>query len=244
MRFRIDLSATDKRIPIGNRMMICSLIKKAVELGDNELFNSIYLYEDKKSKKIKDFTFSIYLRDFEAKEGYIAVDGDMTVTISTTDYNLGIAIYNGLLSARTFDYKGYKLEIKKVTLLKEKKVNSNIITCKTLSPIFIRNTDGKAIDISEDKFEDTFNYICDLYLKTYRGFGLTERLSFNPVSMKKVVIKEEIKDFKDKTGKQFIFIDAYKGTFNLEGDVNDLQLLLEAGVGFRRSEGFGLIDLI
>ena len=39
-------------------------------------------------------------------------------------------------------------------------------------------------------------------------------------------------------------IDAYKGVFNLQGNIHDLQILLEAGLGFRRSEGFGLIDLI
>ena len=32
--------------------------------------------------------------------------------------------------------------------------------------------------------------------------------------------------------------------FNLQGNIHDLQILLEAGLGFRRSEGFGLIDLI
>ena len=58
MRFKIELNALDKKIPIGNRFMICSLIKRAISDGDTELFNSIYKYEDKKNKKIKDFTFS------------------------------------------------------------------------------------------------------------------------------------------------------------------------------------------
>lgn len=244
MRFKIELNPVDKNIPIGNRFMICSLIKKAISDGDKELFNSIYLYEDKKNKKIKDFTFSIYLNDFKVNDCYIEVNGKIIVTISTSNYNIGIAVYNGLLRNKSFTYKDYKLEIVKVTLLKENKVTTNNIVCKTLSPIFIRDKEGKAIDIYDDNFQETFNYICDLYLKTYRGIGLTERMKFSPINMKKIVIKEDIAGFQEVTGKRFIFIDAYKGVFNLQGNVHELQILLEAGVGFRRSQGFGLIDLI
>ena len=244
MRFKIELNALDKKIPIGNRFMICSLIKRAISDGDTELFNSIYKYEDKKNKKIKDFTFSIYLNDFKVSQSYIDVNGKIIVTISTSDYNVGIAIYNGLLRNKTFIYKDYKLEIAKVILLKKSKVSSNSIVCKTLSPIFIRDKEGKAIDLYDKSFEETLNYISDLYLKTYRGIGLTERIKFSPIDMKKVVIKEEISGFQEVTGKKYIFIDAYKGVFNLQGNVNELQILLEAGIGFRSSEGFGLIDLI
>ena len=136
MRFKIELNALDKKIPIGNRFMICSLIKRAISDGDTELFNSIYKYEDKKNKKIKDFTFSIYLNDFKVSQSYIDVNGKIIVTISTSDYNVGIAIYNGLLRNKTFTYKDYKLEVVKVTLLKENKVTTNSIVCKTLSPIY------------------------------------------------------------------------------------------------------------
>lgn len=244
MRFKIELNALDKKIPIANRFMICSLIKKAISDGDKDLFNSIYLYEDKRNKKIKDFTFSIYLNDFKITEYYIEVNGKISVTISTSNYNVGIAIYNGLLENKIFTYKDYKLEITKVTLLKESKVTTNSIVCKTLSPIFIRDKEGRAIDINDNSFEETLNYICDLYLKTYREIGLTERIRFSPIDMKKVVIKEEISGFKEKTGKKYIFIDAYKGLFTLQGNIHELQILLEAGIGFRRSEGFGLIDLI
>ena len=244
MRFKIELNALDKKIPIGNRFMICSLIKRAISDGDTELFNSIYKYEDKKNKKIKDFTFSIYLNDFKVSQSYIDVNGKIIVTISTSNYNVWIAIYNGLLGNKSFTYKDYKLEVVKVTLLKENKVTTNSIVCKTLSPIFIKDKEGKAIDIYDDSFEETLNYISDIYLKTFRGMGLTERIKFSPIDMKKVVIKEEIAGFQEVTGKKFIFIDAYKGVFNLQGNIHDLQILLEAGLGFRRSEGFGLIDLI
>lgn len=244
MRFKINLNAVDKKIPIGNRFMVCSLIKKAIEIGDTQLFNDMYFYKDKKNKKIKDFSFAIYLKDFKVEENYINVQGNISITVSTPNYNLGIAIYNGLLKIKTFNFKEYILAVKSVNLVKESKVNTNTIHCKTLSPICMKDRNGKSIDIYDNNFEEALNYITNLYLETYRGYGLRERLKINIVNMKKVVIKEEIQGFKDITNKQFILINSYKGIFNLSGDISDLQTLLEAGIGYRRSQGFGLIDLI
>ncbi|NFG26351.1 CRISPR-associated endoribonuclease Cas6 [Clostridium botulinum] len=245
MRFKIVLNALDNKIPIGNRFMICSLLKNAIEKGDKELFNEIYYFQDKKNKKIKDFTFAIYLNDYDVKESYIDVYGDISVTITTPNYNFGIALYNGLLSIKEFNYKEkYSLAIKKIILLKENKVKNNEVKCKTLSPIYIKDKDNKPVEIQNDNFEELINYISDIYLKSYRGYGLREKLKFKPISMKKVVIKEEISRFKEETKKDYIFINGYKGIFNLMGDIEDLNILLQSGIGFRRSEGFGLIDLI
>lgn len=244
MRFKIIINVIDNKIPIGNRFMICSLLKNAIEKGDKELFNEIYYFEDKKNKKIKDFSFSIYLNDYKVNETNIDVYRDISVTISTSDYNLGIAFYNGLIRIHEFDYKDYKLEIKKVILLKESKVTTNSVKCKTLSPIYLKDKFNKSIDIESSNFEEVLNYISNIYLDTYRGYGLRQRIKFNPISMKKIVVKEEIEGFKEQTGKEFIFINSYKGIFELTGNIEDLQILLQSGIGFRRSEGFGLIDLI
>lgn len=243
MKLKVVLKALDNKIPIGNRFMICSLIKKCIQSGDKDLFNEIYLYEDKKNKKIKDFTFSIYLNNFNTREDYVEVLGDIVITISTPDYNLGIAIYNGLIKNKFFDYKEFNLKIEKTSLLKERKVNSNKVILKTLSPIYIRDLDGKGIDILDERYNEKINYISNLYLESFRGRGLSRALNFIPHNMKRIVVKEEITDFKALTGKSYIYFDAYKGVFELEGDMEDIQLLMEAGIGFRRSEGFGLVDL-
>lgn len=244
MKFKFTMKATDEKIPVGNRFMICSLIKNAVERGDQNLFKEIYLYGDKKNKKIKDFTFSIYLDNYKVQNDYVEVKGDISITISTTDYNLGIAIYNGIMMMKEYTYKNYHIRICKAYLLKEGKVEGKLIRCKTMSPIYIKNKNGKSIGVMEPEFEEMLNYISNIYLESFRGYGLKEKVKFTPVSMNKVVVKEEIAGFKEITGKSYIYIDSFKGLFNLEGDTEDLQILLKAGIGFRRSEGFGLIDLV
>ena len=52
MRLKVILKSKNKKIPKGNRFMIISLIKKAIELGDEDLFNELYFFEGKKNKQL------------------------------------------------------------------------------------------------------------------------------------------------------------------------------------------------
>ena len=62
--------------------------------------------------------------------------------------------------------------------------------------------------------------------------------------MRKKVVKEEIEGFKENTNKDIMYVNCYHGLFNLEGDIEDLNVLLKSGLGFRRSEGYGLFEII
>ena len=245
MRLNLVLQSENKKVPMGYRTVMMSLLKYAIENGDKELFNEMYFYGDKKNKKSKPFTFATFLNDFKINPNYIEVNGDISVTISTSDYNLGIAFYNGLLKMDKFNYKNeYTLIKKKIALIKENKVKNRLETFKTLAPIHIKDKNNNPVGVTDDNFEEELNYISDMFLKNHRGYGLKERIKFTNIRMKKQVIKQEFNDFTKNSNKQYMFINAYSGIFNLEGEREDLQLLLENGIGFRRSEGFGLLDLV
>lgn len=249
MRFRVDLKPLENKIPLGNRIICLSIIKSAIKTENENLYKEIFFYEGKKNKKIKPFSFSIYLRDFKVNKDEIDINDNITITISTIDNKVGLTIFNGLLKMKNknhgiLSYKNNNFRINNIALLEEKKIKDSVITCKTLSPIHIKDKFGKSVDIREhEKFENELNYISNLLLKTYRGYGLKRKLKFSPICMKKQVIKEEIEGFKSKTNKRYIFIEAFSGVFELEGDIEDLNFLIKGSLGFRRSEGFGLIDL-
>ncbi|GAB6168091.1 CRISPR-associated endoribonuclease Cas6 [Clostridium carnis] len=244
MRFTVKGEIKDKKMPLSYRTMIMSIIKKAIELGDKEYFNELYYYENKKSKKIKPFCFAVYLRNFKVCGDMVEVNGEISITISTPDYNLGIVVYNGFLKMKEHNYNGIIFSKNKITLEKECKVSESEVIFKTLSPIYIKNKENKSIDIDDSEYSKELNYICNLLLNSYRGYGLNKELKFTSLNMKKIVVKEKIKDFVKNSNKDFMYINAYAGVFKLEGDVEDLNLLKQLGVGFRRSEGFGLIDII
>lgn len=245
MRMTFDVVANEGKIPSSNNYMILSLLKASLEKGNKELFNEIYFYnEDIKNKKIKDFAFAIYLNDFKVEKNYIALNGYLRVTLTTSDYNIGVSLCNGLMMIKEFKYKEFSLTVKSPKLLMEKEVKDNKVRFKTLSAIHIKNKQNKAIDIEDIEFEKELNYISDLYLKEYRGYGLKERLVFTPIRMKKMVIKEEIRGFKEHTDKKNMYVNGYSGIFDLTGNIEDLNIFLKSGIGFRRSQGYGLIDIL
>ncbi|MCC0686255.1 CRISPR-associated endoribonuclease Cas6, partial [Clostridioides sp. ZZV14-6345] len=40
------------------------------------------------------------------------------------------------------------------------------------------------------------------------------------------------------------YINGYKGRFILKGDIDDLNLIYNLGLGFRRAQGFGDVDVL
>ncbi|MBD7912071.1 CRISPR-associated endoribonuclease Cas6 [Clostridium cibarium] len=250
MRIRVVCKPKDRRFPLAYRMMISSLIKKSIETVDESYFREMYYYGEKKNKKIKPFTFSVFFNDYKIEKEEVMINGQVSIILSTSDYNFGIILYNGLLKLKSYFYKNnetdsYEIDIQRVILEKEKLINDERILCKTLSPIHIKDKTNKPVSIESNEFVDGLNYISNIALETIRGEGLREELKFTPIkNIKKVVAKEEITDFKQITKKRYIYIEGYSGSFYLEGNIEDLRMLMQIGLGFRRSEGFGLIDLV
>lgn len=249
MKIRIDFRAKENLFPLSYRMMITSLIKKSLQKSDENYFKNMYYYEEKKNKKIKPFTFSVFFRDYKIEKDIVHLNGNGSIIVSTCDYNFGINLYNGLLKLKEHQYeyeykKSFTIMLERITLEKERDINQSRIFCKTLSPIHLKNKNNKPMDINDDDFNEELNYICNLSLESFRGEGLREKLYLTPVKMNKVVAKEKISDFKKINNKEYIYIEGYKGIFCLEGNIQDLRLLMQIGLGFRRSEGFGMIDIV
>lgn len=238
MKVSITGRMKGNKIQIVYRMFILSMIKKILSDFDEKYFNSIFFHDGKKSKKIKPFTFSAFFRDYKIKEKYIEVNGEVKIIISSADMKLMMILFNGFMNMKNY---GDFIKLS-VNVEKERKINKDEAIFKTLSPIYIKDKDGKDLDIEDENYNKVFNYYADIILRSYRGYGLNKTLEFIPLNMKKIIAKEQIKGFKEKTGKEYIYIKAYSGIFKLIGNTEDLNLLKELGVGARRS-GFGNIDL-
>lgn len=242
MRAKVEIY-TD-RIPLSYRMMFVSLIKKALEKSNKEYFKNLYKFGDKKNKKIKPFVFSTYLESYEMGETDIKINGKINLIISTPDTELFINLYNGLLNIKRYTFnEEYTLNMGKIILVKEKDITSETVEFKALSPIVIKDKQGRFLGIEDEGYEAELNYIVDLNLKTFRGRGLARKLEFTPLNYEKVVVKERITGFKEASKKDIFYINGYRGTFKLCGDKEDLKLLYSLGIGFRRSEGFGNIEV-
>lgn len=241
---RVGIEFKTSEIPQAYGIMICSVIKAALKKEDEEYYNNLYFYEGKKNKKTKNFTYSIYIKNYELKEGAFYIKDKIVVNISTPEYEFFQKLYNGFLNIKEFKYKGkYILNRGKIFLNEEKQISNGEVIFKTLSPIFIKDKNNNSIIFNDEKFNTELNYISNIILKEYRGFGLNEELLFKNIDMKKKVSKLEISDFKEKTNKKFMCVDTNSGIFKLSGDTKDLRDLYMLGLGFRRNEGLGMVDI-
>lgn len=241
---RLKCEFRTKSIPVANRMMIISLIKEAIKSVNEEYYNRLYNYEGKDNEKIKNFSFAVVLKDYTLKKDIFKIRDKVIIYITTPNHKFGINIYKGLLNIDHFRYKDFFLKKIKVTLMKENFIIEPEVVFKTISPICVKDKKGNFINIEDEGYEKELNYILDLSLKSYRGFGLKQKVKFIPVKMKKSVIKEAIGVSTEENNSESFCVNAYSGIFKLQGDVEDINFIYQAGLGFHRSEGFGLVDVI
>lgn len=238
MRLKIPFTTT--RIPLAYRMMVVSIIKEALKKADNSYYNKIYV---KMQNQMKPFSSALFIDKFQIRENEIKVE-NVALTISSPDQEFMLHLYNGLLKTRKIDYRDFSLSRNNIQYVSEKQIRSSCVMFTTLSPLLIENKQGQALSPAENAYTDNLNYYADLILTNYNGQGLRQELSFHPINMAKQVVKESNAEFvKKKDENQWLYFTAYKGTFVLEGDPVDLQLLYQLGLSKRRSQGFGLLEV-
>jgi len=241
---RVECIFKGERIPVSYQYLFASMIKGAIKNSSEEKFREVYFYGEKKTKQSKNFVFSVFMKEFEIVNDNFEVKGDIRLIVSSPDSELMLYIYNGLLAKRKFMYKGYELNLQRINLLKERLPIKGEALFKTLSPIAVKGRKGAFLDFEDEEYNDALNYISEEMVRGYRGYGLREPLEFVPVAMKKQVVKLKHEEFKGLNEDQILYVHAYRGMFRLKGDSEDLALITQMGLGFRRSAGFGCVQLV
>ncbi len=54
-----------------------------------------------------------------------------------------------------------------------------------MSPIIVKNKEGKYLDVEDSNYIECLNYIANLTLESIRGSGLRKPLEFIPLNFKK-----------------------------------------------------------
>lgn len=236
---RIEMDMICDQLPLHYRMGTLSFIKEAVKKSDPHYFNKIFV----NNQDIKPFTYSVYLKGFELGEHDIQLKG-FRLTISSSDLEFMLLMYNGANQVKHFSYKDYSWVCEGIRLIPEKTLTCNRAVFRTLSPILIEDKAGNSIEPTRENYEKEFNYYADLIVKAFLGRNLKQALKVKPIRMSKVVIKESNSEFINRFGKeQHLFFTAYKGYLSIEGHCEDLTCLYQNGISKRRSLGFGLLDV-
>lgn len=238
MRMKISFMLNKQPMSIAYRMGVVSLVKEALKSVNEDYYKKLY----ESGKKSKPFSFSVKLINFNKDEDKIAAER-MEIIFSSPDLEFLMYLHNGLIQIKEFTYKGVTWEKENISLLRNKQIVDDAIICKAYSssPLHLEDINKKPVSAFSPEFEIQLNYYADMLLKNFRHEGLLLPLKFFPIDMKKTVIKETNSGF---DGGKLLTFEGYAGIFGLMGHPYDLQTIYELGVGRRRSQGFGLFDVL
>lgn len=241
MRFSLEISLKEDKIIKDKNRMFISLIKHSLEKYDKDYYN--YLYEGE-ANKVKSFTFSLYMGNciFE-KEEILIPNKKIILNFSTSSMEDSLYFYNSFLGQRGKPYpiKRNTLTINKINLVKEKLIVDEEAIFKTLSPIVVREHKGSNNDtwyysLNQEKSKKVF--MKNLKKQLLKEFGEEKRLDIDEVEVVILNNKEvKIKHYSIEVLSNICRI-------NIKAKLYILDYLYKAGVGSRKSQGFGMLDLV
>lgn len=234
MRFSVTYNLSKDTIPIDYRSGFISLIKKAMETANKDLYKKFY----KGDEKVKPYTFSVYSPDgFLKNDDEFKVGKTLVFNFSTNSYEIGTYIYNGLVDneMKVFPFfEGNQLKRQKSTLLQEPEITGDTAVFKTMSTVLI-NSIGKKdwYFIPENpEFPDAFDTCVTAMANELLGIN-NAKVIFNQIKIKRQVVKHYGGN-----------MQGFEGIFALSGDKAVLQLIHAVGMGVRRSQGFGMLRIM
>lgn len=244
------------KIPTNYRRSFSSLIKEAINKGDNTRKLYENYFGDRKKNKTKPYTFSLYIHNpkklMEQNKNYLLTDSNkLNFHFSSIDYNLSTAVYNGLLQISKDNYKaknnksnGYKLfnhsiGIRDFYLKLDEQIQTTKALFKILSPIVIRKLENRKGNGYVTFMDKEFTKM--LYHSVKNS---AQNFISQDYKLEESELKVNLKD-PEKVGVYHYteVIPATTGMIEIEAPINVLQLIYDVGIGARRSQGFGMLDL-
>ena len=255
MRIKLHFELENNIIPKDYRILILSFIKNNLEKNFNESYKEIY----GEKPTVKFFTFSVYLPKPKIEKEKIELDRNyFNVLFSIYDNKQFIEFYNSFNSMinkkidnkenekYSYPLKNNKMELKNITMVNEKNIMSNRVRIKFLSPLVLRNHKEKIInkkrkgkdiyfDFNDSDFNEQINYSVSRLIKDLKLNGVNSNIKLKPYNN---LARKTVVSFKN------ILINSSIGEYILEGDSELLNILYKTGIGSRRSEGFGMFEVI
>ncbi|MCX7883390.1 MAG: CRISPR-associated endoribonuclease Cas6 [Brevinematales bacterium] len=243
-------------IPPDSRRYLLSFVKEALKHSgtDGEQFYERWYVTNQQ----KPFTFSAYFPLLQ--RGRVSIlDGDFfQFFFSTSDYEFLMRVYNGLLAIKQYTLFGKPITLRKCRLLPQQVFSQSCLVFKTLSPFLVRDEENG----------DFYLYPKDLPLRTrdqgkegdhwkvWKGVSLSQ---FREVLQRNLcfLTKENLRitnlsaqvvpllhGSANPTHPYLLTFPGIKGEITLEGSPQALTYLYDVGIGARRSEGFGMLEVV
>lgn len=238
MRLKLCLELENEKMPIQYRRSILSFIKKLLSEYSEEYYKKLY---DENKPIIKPYTFSVFFeRPKIESEEIVLANKSFEINMAIQDYEIAVALYNSFnhQKNKNFAISNNSWKLTNIVMLPEKDITSESINIKFQSPLVARNRQNQKdyyySYTNPEKFLETLKINIREELQiTDIPSELSETFEITPIEPKKVIIKFYEKQIETSTGK-----------FNIKGDKRLLEYLYKAGLGSKRSAGFGMFQII
>lgn len=239
MRLKADFKMSTDWLVKDYRSIFMALIKSVFMKYDPVLYVNLYGTEEQKQKVNKPFTFSVRFPQYKGIEGNKMLCGNkLSLLFSSDEETLVTAFYNGLRAKQKITIgENYPIifELEHIHLLPLKRINTNKVVFKTISPILV-NDKGSNLDYlspAKPEFTRAFKEIIAIQANNFQIPCTEEMIDFEINAMKKLPLSHY-----NQT------MTSWLGEFVLEAPTNVLQLVYDTGIGVRRSQGFGMLEIV
>ena len=239
MRLKISLSSSKRNylIPYNYNHILSAIIYR--KIADLDLAAKLHFSQD-----YKFFTFSqIYFSRWKrTPNGIISEDGKLTFYISSPNDQLIKSLIEGHLENTEVDFKGHKLLVEQIKLLK-KPVFHEHMKMKTISPIIAhikRQIDGKLktwdLGPADERFYESIQKnLINKYISFHGNYDGERWIKLTPdiktAKRRRIDIKGD-------------YHRCYMMNFEIEADQKLIEFSYDCGLGEKNSMGFGMIEQI
>lgn len=238
MKLLMEFSLDKPELSKDYRRIFIHLFKTALTNANGGKY-----YEDYYAAgKSKDYCWSVYLKNPVYTTKIVKLEDTRgKLYFSTSDKKTGFIFFAALMEQRKKILpigNENALRILSVKQIAEDRVRSSNVLIKMVSPLCVRSHNRERdydfyYSIAHEEFEQESRRVLSYQLQN-AGFSkeLSESVRLIPVHAKKVIVK-----FYES------LIETSIGFFELEGDPAVINYLLQAGLGSRKSAGFGMCFL-
>lgn len=241
MRFRLKFSLKKPEIATDYRRIFLHFLKQSLSSAGEEVFETYYQGE---TPIQKDFTFAIRLPNPRFEGDIIALaKPELEMNFATCNTKTGLVFYNAFVSHRGVVYSlsnDNGMVLKDVILPVEKKVIDDHVDIIFQSPLVVRQHRGVGDDyyLSFRHGDEFRNQLAVAISSQCKGIPvitdkMTAEFSIEPLAPRKLVVSHY--------GQH---IECSIGKYRLGGNPLLLEVLYQAGMGSRRSSGFGMFDIL
>jgi CRISPR-associated endoribonuclease Cas6 len=254
MRITLDYEMSGDKLPKDYRRGFASLIKKAIEDSNSKLYEYYYGSE----YKMKPFTFGIYFPEGTKQNGEgFYVGNKFKINFSSSSAELVTYIYNGFhkIKNKGFQLFGNNVKPQRAFLYPPVEIKRENVLFKSISPLLVL-TKGSQIEKIKDKSSLNMEREKPIAFPKYLlpgENGFNEGLEFSVRECAKVFLEmtEDFEfNFKIKAHKKIPiwhynqWMSAFNCIIEIRSIPKVLQMIYDIGIGVRRSQGFGMLEVV